>query len=80
MKRGFAAFRHGSGSTAGVAGLSPRQSWLERTKMFAAALSVGACAKKLMLAPALRVLKTNEPIRPLNVPVWTAPWSTPTTT
>ena len=48
--------------------------------MFAAALSVGACAKKLMLAPALLVLKTNEPIRPLNVPVWTAPWSTPTTT
>ena len=29
--------------------------------MFAAALSVGACAKKLMLAPALLVLKTNEP-------------------
>ena len=47
--------------------------------MFAAALSVGACAKKLMLAPALLVLKTNEPSRPLNVPVWTAPWSTPTT-
>ena len=33
-----------------------------------------------MLAPALRGLKTNEPMLPLNVPVGTAPWSTPTTT
>ena len=32
-----------------------------------------------MLAPALRVLNTNAPMMPLNMPVWTAPWSTPTT-
>ena len=31
-------------------------------------------------APALRVLKTNVPIRPLNAPVRTAPSSAPTTT
>ena len=35
--------------------------------------SVGSLARKTIVAPALRVLNTNAPIRPLNVPVWTAP-------
>ena len=47
--------------------------------MFVAALSVGACPKKRRLAPALLVLNTKVPIPTVEMQVWTAPWSTPTT-
>jgi hypothetical protein len=70
VKRGFAAFRHGS---------LVLQSCVDRIGRSALLESVGAVAKKFTLAPALLVENTNAAMRPLKVPVCTAPWSAPTT-